>query len=375
MSAALALPILAIPTKAAALENAAIGYRILEYREGDGRMKVREPLLWAKGSLGQFDLAASGMVDLVSGASPQFVSNEGGTPVHTLSGASIRDRRNAAEVKVARRFEGWSLGLSRNVSFENDYASRAFGIEGKVELAEKNTTLHASFGRSSDQIGSADDATLHERRKTREVLLGVTQVIDPRSIVQSNLQFTRGKGYFSDPYRFTTTFFPGTPPITVLDTRPGERKQTAWLTRYRRTLTDVQGVLALDYRYYTDDWGIRSHTFGAAFTRTLSEGWKITPGLRYYTQTAADFYRTLLPQSLRGTRDVPSSSDQRLAAFGGLQPSVTVTHTFGNGATIDVMVSSYRQRANWKLGGAGSEGFAPFSARSVMAGITWPFGG
>jgi hypothetical protein len=374
MSAALALPILAIPTKATALENAAIGYRILEYREGDGRMKVREPLLWAKGSLGQFDFAASGMVDLVSGASPQFVSNERGTPIHTLSGASIRDRRNAAEVKVAHRFEGWSLGVSRNVSFENDYTSRALGVEVKADFAEKNTTLQASFGRNNDEISSFDDATLHERRRTREFLVGVTQVIDARSIVQSNLQFTRGKGYFNDPYRFTTTFFPDTPPITVLDTRPGERKQTAWLTRYRRTLSDIQGVLALDYRYYTDDWGIRSHTFGAAYTRTIAEGWKITPGLRYYSQTQADFYRTLLPQSLRGTRDVPSSSDQRLAAFGGLQPSITVTHTLANGATIDLMVSSYRQRASWKLGGDGSDPLATFSARSVMAGITWPFG-
>lgn len=378
MSAALALPILALPNKAAGLENplenAAIGYRILEYREDGGRMKVREPLLWAKASLGQFDFSASGMVDLVTGASPLFVSNATGTPVQTLSGASIRERRDAAEVKIARRMDNWSLGLSRNVSFEKDYASRAFGIEAKVDLAEKNTTLQMGLGRSSDEIRSVEDPTLNERRRTREFLIGVTQIIDPRSIVQSNLQFTRGKGYFNDPYRFTTTFFSDAAPIFYTDVRPGERKQTAWLTRYRRSMPDFQGVAAIEYRYYTDDWGVRSHTFDASFTRTIAEGWKVTPALRYYTQTQADFYRTVLPESIRGRQDVASSSDQRLAAFGGLQPSVKVTYVLQGGATIDVAVSSYEQRGSWKLGGSGSAGLEPFRARSVMAGITYPFG-
>lgn len=378
MSAALALPILALPHKAEALENAAIGYRILDYREDGDRMKVREPLLWAKASLGQYDFFASGMVDLVSGASPLFVSNQTGTPVQTLSGASIHERRNAAEVKVARRMDNWSLGISRNVSFEHDYTSRAFGIEAKVDLAEKNTTLQMGLGRNSDEVRSVEDLTLHERRRTREFLFGVTQVIDPRSIVQSNLQITRGKGYYNDPYRFTTSFPTDAAPIFHADVRPGERRQTAWLTRYRRSISDAQGaglgVLALEYRYYTDDWGIRSHTFDASFTHTFAERWKITPGLRYYTQTQADFFRNVLPENLRGNADAASSSDQRLAAFGGLQPSIKVSYVFPGGTTLDAAVSRYEQRASWKLGGSGSAFLEPFRAHSFMAGITYPFG-
>jgi hypothetical protein len=375
MSAALTLPILVIPAKAGALENAEIGYRLLDYREDGGRMHIREPLIWGKGSLAQYDFAASGTVDIISGASPRFVSNLTGTPVQTLSGASIGDRRRAADAKITRRVENWALSLSRAVSFENDYSSRAFGVEVRADFAQKNTTLLAAFGRSNDRVGSVDDHSLNERRDTKEILVGITQIIDSRSLVQSNVAVTHGHGFYNDPYRFTLTFYPdATPPLSVRDTRPTERHQAAWLTRYRRAFPDWRSALALEYRYYRDDWGIRSHTLDAAWTRNIAEAWKIQPALRYYSQSQADFYRAVLPVPQSGSYSGPTSSDQRLAGFGGLQPSIKVIYTFPGGATFDAAIATYRQRSGWKFGGGGNAEFAPFRADSIVFGVTYPFG-
>ena len=60
-----------------------------------------------------------------------------------------------------------------------------------------------------------------QKRNSLEFLVGVTQALSPNSIVQSNLTYYTGHGYYSDPYK-------------TLDTRPDERRTFAWLTRYNQ---------------------------------------------------------------------------------------------------------------------------------------------
>ncbi len=50
-------------------------------------------------------------------------------------------------------------------------------------------------------------------------------------------------------------------------------------------------VLRTYYRYYTDDWGINSHTANIELPIKFSQGkFTIYPSYRYYTQTAADYF-------------------------------------------------------------------------------------
>ena len=49
-------------------------------------------------------------------------------------------------------------------------------------------------------------------------------------------------------------------------------------------------VLRSYYRFYTDNWGITSHTANLEVPITLSEHFTIYPTYRYYTQTAADYF-------------------------------------------------------------------------------------
>src|SRR6185503_6936865 len=132
--------------------------------------------------------------------------------------------------KVTRRFGDFAVSASRTVSDENDYNSRAFGLGAEWSLNQRNTTLAAGYGKSNDRVGSRDDPTLHERRDTKEYLLGVTQVLSPLDIVQS-------------------------------------------------TIT-------------------RAHTLEAAWEQSFGERWSVRPALRYYTQSAADFYSPVSPASL-----------------------------------------------------------------------------
>ncbi len=385
MSAASALPIVTLPVSSAAqmMESefvpavlptgAAMGIRTLSYREPGDRMKVSESVLWIKSPIGEnWEVAASTLVDIISGASSARVSNASGRPVQILTGASITDRRTGTDLAVKRKFGDNTVALSHTISDERDYDSRASSVNATFDFNERNTTLAVGYGESRDEVRSTDDPNLDERRKSREYLLGITQILDRNSLVQSNLALTKGSGYLSDPYRSTVSFYHDNlfPPVVLAgDSRPDSRRQWAWLNRYKRTLPDQKAVISAEYRYYRDDWGIRAHTLFGTWLQTMSDKWKAEFGLRYYTQSQADFYRAEITQ-----RPVPryTSSDQRLAAFGSLEPSVKVILQLTAGSAIDLGVSLYRQQASWKIGG-GTPTFEPLRAVMINAGFVHRF--
>lgn len=370
LKAAIALPIVTLPVKAGQLEAVSGGVKYLHYAEENGRIKVEAPMLWVQGPLGKgYDLSASAVVDSVSGASPRYVGNQGGKPVHTLSSASIVDSRRAADVKLTRHLDHMSLGLGAAVSSEHDYLSRAAGIDLRLNMNDRLTTLAVGTAIASDTIGSSVDRTLNEHRLTRDYFVGITQVIDTVSLVQSNLSYSDGAGYYNDPYKYTLTFLAGQPsPVLHNDARPGQRGQVAWLTRYRHYQTAWRSALAIDYRYFMDDWGIRAHALDVSWSKDLGNGWKLRPGLRYYSQSQADFYATTFasPTGL-------GSSDQRLASFGALTPSLKLIKAIDATTSLDITGAYYRQSAGLKAGGGGSADLAPFAASYVMLGITRRF--
>ena len=73
-------------------------------------------------------------------------------------------------------------------------------------------------------------------------------------------------------------------------------------------------------------------------------------------------------------RPVPryTSSDQRIAAFGTLEPSTKVILKLTAGTALDVGVSVYRQQGNWKIRG-GTPTFEPLQAVAINAGIVHRF--
>jgi hypothetical protein len=370
MQAALALPILAVAAKAGAAEIGEIGISTLGYKER-GLMKVTESVLWGHALLAEvWEVEASGAIDIVSGASPQAVTNISGKPVQIVTGASIHDRRTTGDAKVMRRFGDYAFGASTAHSNEHDYHSKSWAVEGGADLNQRNTTLVASYGESRDRVGSSIDPTLNEPRNTSEYLFGVTQIVSPVDIVQSTLTYSRGRGFYNDPYKFTLTFYPDTLlPTLFPDTRPDHRDMLAWLTRYRRHFASHNGTLQAEYRFFHDDWGITAHTLEVAWEQQVNDQWSVRPGLRYYTQSAADFYSPVVP--------IPKpdvlSSDQRLGAFGGLSPSLRVTWRSEDGWRVEGTAGYVQNSSSFRLGGNGSAAFVTLRAAYGLLTISRAF--
>ena len=246
--------------------------------------------------------------ETMSGASPWgTVMGADGEPALVMSGATIEDSRTEVSVSAARYGENASAGLTLTRSKEDDYEARAISLAGEWTDERALTTWSAGLSYSSDDVEPTDAAAYgrvgKEKRRSRSATVGVSRVIDRSSAVQTGLSLSEHSGYLADPYK-------------LRDVRPGARREWAVAARYRRFLDRPNAALHADYRYFTDDWGIDSHTLHASWYQNVGRVVQIVPNARYYTQSEAEFYRSVDDFALPA--DADQSSDFRLSAYGAM---------------------------------------------------------
>jgi len=311
------------------------------------RVTVSSPQVYLMAPIaGQWSLEGSRVADSVSGATPRmhtFVSSA--TPY-------MADHRDASDVKVTRYFRRAAVSASALYSKENDYVSRAKGLEVRWSSEDNNQSWVLGLGHAADRI----DTTLtggfvsDERRRTSEFMAGLTQVLTPDDAVQVQLTRSIGRGYYSDPYK-------------DFDERPRARQATILLARWNHHFDAQDATLRSSWRYYNDSFGIRSHTLGAEWVQAAGR-WTFTPALRYYMQSAAWFYFDVQanaagqPDSLR-TRlfsatlaGQPRSADHRMAAFGAVTLSLKLAYAISAETSVDLKLETYKQAGHLRFGRA-----------------------
>lgn len=365
VGAALALP----GTSAAQVEGdptqGQAGIKWLSYRDwqpGLDRIRVEAPAMQVRTPVvGGWSAEAQATIDSVSGASPRWHS--------AVSGASrMSDERRAGDVKVTRHLDRatWSVGAA--MSDENDFRSRTASLQGSVASEDNNRAWSAGLALTLDRIGSSDDPALAERRRTTEFSLAVTQALSRTDIVQAALGHSAGKGFYSDPYKRP-------------DLRPRSRHHSTLTLRWNHHVEAWNVSLRSSWRYYRDSFGIRSHTLQFEPVLQAAPRITLTPSLRAYTQRAAWFYFDPVysylgepfPPGYTDPPSAPLSADHRLSAFGALTLGMKVALQLPDEWSADLKFERYEQRGGWRVGGSGSPGLAPFSARFVQVGLARRF--
>ena len=334
---------------------------------GLDRVQVKAPHVYLQAPLSpEWGIEGSWVGDSVSGASPRM---------HTqVSGASrMSDYRKAADVKLTRYMARAAVSASVAYSDEHDYTSRALGLDARWSSDDNNRTWTVGYGTSSDLIDNTSNGVntaVNQRKRTHEVMGGVTQVLTPADVAQLNLTRSVGKGYYNDPYK-------------SFDVRPDQRDAWIALARWNHHVERFDAAVRTSYRYYQDTFGVRSHTLGLEWVQPAGQ-WTFTPGVRYYTQSAASFYMNpvfnaqgqydemgtiVRAATLAGNK----SMDQRLSAFGAVTLSMKVSYAVNPQTSVDLKVEAYRQTSGMRLGGSGSPGLDPFNARFVQVGLTHRF--
>ncbi len=180
-------------------------------------------------------------------------------------------------------------------------------------------------GTDQPRQGSGSD------KQVLDVVLGLTQIINKRSLFQINYSLSSSDGYLTDPYKFISVVDPVTGnllfdnaaqadlPTVAFENRPDSRTKHSLYAQYKVALGD--NILDTSYRFLTDDWGINSHTLDFRFRVPTSGGSYWQPHARFYQQSAADFYTPFFVGSDRPTAGDSSSfasADYRLGEFTGM---------------------------------------------------------
>ena len=315
-------------------EEGAFEYQFESYNEEDGRVDVESHYFDIRQ---QFDngtaLGVRYVIDRISGATP--VGTYDRSDPDQWNFAEVTDEREAISIIVDQKIGDHLLAFEYSGSEEADYRSNAVAVSGKSEFFDKNTVVSAGVAYADDTIIAAPGTVILEDRNkdSIDVALGVSQVLTKNAVVDLNFTYGHSEGYLADPYRqisqTRTIFVPiaGGGSIPVTDTfaypenRPDSRDKFALKMTGRYYFEAVDGSLSSSYRVFSDLDGIVSNTLDLTWRQQVSERFIVAPFIRFYDQTAADFYQVSLTGSGidgHGRNDgEPAyySSDYRLAAF------------------------------------------------------------
>lgn len=235
-----------------------------------------------------------------------------------------------------------TINMGGHLSSERDYLSLGTNLGISRDFNKRNTTLSASGAYSHDlvsPIGGAptplsemstaannggeggefegENAGPAESKNVLDAVLGFTQVLDRRTLVQFDYSINYTSGYLNDPYKLIsvvqdrTETEPGEPVNYLYESRPHSRIEHALYGEIRRYIGGH--TIDFSYRYFRDSWGVVSNTFDLHYRFPLPGGRALIPQFRWYRQSAANFYRSYLLDS----SPIPgyASADYRLAPF------------------------------------------------------------
>ena len=271
---------------------------------------------------GEWSLGLTYTSDSVSGASPAY---------HSAGLTTMSDLRRAVDAQLTRYFSRGTLSVGVSNSSESDYISRSYSLQGSLTTEDKNTTFTVGGSLTDDSINPNNRKVVDEKKKVNAGLIGVTRILSTNDIVQLNLGYSQGNGYYTDPYK-------------SIDNRPRDRNNTTVLTRWNHHFDETDGTTHVSYRYYSDTFGIRAHTLGVEYVQPLRNGWAVTPLLRLCTQTQAEFYVAVgaaeKADPTVATQPPVSAlyytEDQRMSAFGAITMGLKVSKQLNPDWLIDL---------------------------------------
>jgi len=352
--------------------NWKIDSALLIYAEKD-RVSLAEPVLSISKEIDDDEFINVRIVsDVLTGASPngavptdtaQTFTTPSGKSTYNASANSTPLDDTFKDSRAALNVE-WDTLLGTNLrgkfggnfSNEHDYLSTGLSATFSKDVNQRNTTLTLGLSMNSDTISPEGGVPVglttmpaypsikattgsNDNKTVKEVLFGVTQIIDRSTLMQLNYSTGQSDGYLTDPYKILSVLendgsgnLRAVNPY-VYENRPDKR---AYQSLYWKGVHQFSNdnVLNVSYRFFWDDWGIQSHTVDLRYRFDFAGGHYLQPHLRYYQQGAADFYRQTLTDG-EDTTLAHASADYRLGDFTTQTIGLKYGKEFKNGAELN----------------------------------------
>ncbi len=341
-------------------------------------------------------LRANIIYDTITGASPNgriipAAADGGSIPFTSASGFSINindngsagkrwlteftDKRAALNLSLERPITRTLKGvIEGNYSSENDFTS--YGAAGTIswDLNQRNTTIASGFGVLNETVSPASGTPLglavsncndtapvlptwancnitsprfgDGRKRMLDGMIGVTQVVNQRTITQLNYSLGVSLGYLTDPYKLISVVdnaIDGEEVMILYENRPDRRTKHSLYWKTVSQLSEKK-VVDFSYRYFWDDWGITSHTFDYKYRYDYEPKSYLQPHIRYNLQSSADFFQRAIDSSVASLPEY-ASADYRLGKLSTYAIGLKYGHELGvNGSfavRAEYIIQSY----------------------------------
>ncbi len=331
-----------------------VAIEYLQYNENDSRVSVSAPSLEINKDFGaDYTLNASFVLDSVSGASPTYYDATSGASAHAkgpsgdirYGNVNFDEQRAAGNVNLTTRFANRDeLKVGLGYSAESDF----YSFEGSASYMHylddshnQSVSLGASYQSNEVLIkdcsyNAACDASSGASQKMTndgyQLQLSFSQVIDTTSVADIGVFYGSESGYLSSPYhnivRNANTVY--------AELKPDARDNYGVKLGYKKALSETL-FAHLAYKYYSDDWGIDSHTIDTKLLYELNDDLTIGGGVRYYMQSEADFYAKAF------TTEKFASSDERVSDFNALTYKAELEYKFSDDLSYNLGANLYDQ--------------------------------
>ncbi len=234
------------------------------------------------------------LVDVISAASMKSHFEVDGVTSATSKDEGGGDNtpdevRHEMGIGITQILGSSTISLNGLYSTEHDYTSKTLALSYAIPFAKKNSTIQVGFVRSWDKV--FPQVRSWKRDKDVTTFSGsFSQILSKRLIAQFDVWYSQNKGMLSDSYQVVEILENNS--VKYLEPiHPSERIRKAAGIRTNYKLTDISSI-QIGYRYYWDDWKVKSNTVNVFYQRYFAKE-KIILGLgvRGYFQSEAEFFK------------------------------------------------------------------------------------
>ncbi len=261
---------------------------ILYHLYDGGGVEIDGPSILIRKKVGKsVSIVANYYVDMVSSASIDVVT----------TASPYTEEREQMSLGMDYLRGNTTMSIAVTNSEESDFSADSYSFSVSQDMFGDLTTLTLAYSLGNDEVRRSDDDTFIRDADRQFYSIGLTQIISRNMIMGLNVETITDEGFLNNPYR-TVRYVDSSNPVGYAyeaELYPNTRTSTAVGIRARYYLP-YRAAIQGEYRFFTDTWGIISHTGALSYTHPWGP-FTFTGKYRFYTQDQADFYSDLFSRS------------------------------------------------------------------------------
>ena len=276
-------------------------------------------------------LVRKSVADQVSVSANYYVDNISGASVDAVTQASAyTESRTQQSLGMDYLNDKSTLSYSYTTSVENDFDATTHSFGLSQEMFGSMTTLSLGYSAGDNIITKTGDDAFLETSSFRDYRASLSQVLTKNLIMSFSYDIITDKGFLNNPYRNIRYLDPAdTDGYTFLLEKYPETRTTNAASISLRYFLPYRAAVYGSYRYFTGSWGIKADTYEIGYVHPFEENWTFETSFRFYTQTQANFYSDLFPESdpILGPQNI-FARDKELSTFSDINLMFGVTYEF-----------------------------------------------